>query len=197
MPTLSQPPNLRFPDPIRFTMNQFSSTAAPIESPDTLEGWLDDLQVPCGAAPEIVLNGSGGDSRSAFVMPTTTGDRIAGSRSAAEVGQPPVIGGSCVTSAELSGFDEEEEDFSDAETTTPEEGEEDEFEDFDDIDDEDFDDDFDDDFEEELEDDYEIEIEDEISAEFGLSGVVDVDDDEDLEGLDVDVDVDIDDDVVD
>lgn len=196
MPTLSQPPYLRFPDPIRFTMNQFSSSASPIESPDTLEGWLDDLQVPCGAAPEIVLGGSDDDRRSAFVLPGTTGERPTGSSSGAQVGQPPVIGGVCVTSAELSGFDDEDDDFSESETTAPEEGEEDEFEDFDDIDDEDFDDDFDDDFEEELEDDYEIEIEDEISAEFGLSGVVDSDDDEELEELDVE-DVDLDDDIVD
>lgn len=182
-------------------MNQFSSSASPIESPDTLEGWLDDLQVPCAAAPEIVFGGSDDERRLAFVLPGTPGERPSGSGAGAQEGQgqegqPPMIGGVCVTSAELSGFDDDDDDFSESETTGPEEGEDDEFEDFDDIDDEDFDDDFDDDFEEELEDDYEIEIEDEISAEFGLSGVVDGDEDEDLEDLDVE-DVDLDDDIVD
>ena len=92
----------------------------------------------------------------------------------------------------MTAFDDDEDDFGDSETPAAEEGDgEDEFEDFDDIDDDDFDDDIDDDFEEELEDDYEIEIEDEISAEFGLSGG-DSDDVEleDLEAVDPDVDLD-------
>ena len=55
---------------------------------------------------------------------------------------------------------------------------------FDDIDEDDFDDEFDDDFEEEQEDDYEIEIEDEISAEFGLSGSGDDEDGEIEDDLD-------------
>jgi hypothetical protein len=94
--------------------------------------------------------------------------------------------------AELSGF-EDDEDLGGGEEV-PDVDDEDEFDDFDDIDEDDFDDDFDDDFEEELDDDYEIEIEDEISAEFGLSGVVDVDIDEieAIDALDVDVDIDID-----
>ncbi len=98
------------------------------------------------------------------------------------------VGGVITTTAELSGF-EDDEDLGNTEGGE-EEDVEDEFDDFDDIDDEDFDDDFDDDFEEELDDDYEIEIEDEISAEFGLSGVedVDIDDLDDVDALEDDVD---------
>ncbi len=101
----------------------------------------------------------------------------------------PTIGEPGGTTAELSGFDDDDEDFGDTESV-PDDSGEDEFEDFDDIDDEDFDDDFDDDFEEELEDDYEIEIEDEISAEFGLSGPGVSDEDEELEDLDDVADID-------
>ena len=100
----------------------------------------------------------------------------------------PLIGGA--GQAELSGF-EDDDDVGGGEGLPPDD-EEDEFDDFDDIDEDDFDDDFDDDFEEELDDDYEIEIEDEISAEFGLSGVeVDIDEIEDIDALDADVDADI------
>jgi hypothetical protein len=111
----------------------------------------------------------------------------------------PEIGGKLATAAELSGFDDDDEDYGDSETPG-EDDSDDEFEDFDDIDDEDFDDDFDDDFEEELEDDYEIEIEDEISAEFGLSGgasedIDDLDAIEEVDGVD-DIDPDLDDDLV-
>lgn len=98
-----------------------------------------------------------------------------------------------VGQAELSGFEDDEE--VGGGEAAPDDSEEDEFDDFDDIDEDDFDDDFDDDFEEELDDDYEIEIEDEISAEFGLSGVeVDIDDIEAIDAIDVidDVVVDID-----
>lgn len=100
----------------------------------------------------------------------------------------PIVGGA--VQAELSGF-EEDEDLGGGEAPADEDAD-DEFDDFDDIDEDDFDDDFDDDFEEELDDDYEIEIEDEISAEFGLSGVVDVDieDIDDVEAVDDDVEID-------
>lgn len=97
----------------------------------------------------------------------------------------PRVGGAGL--AELSGFEDDEE--AGGGDAAPEDSEEDEFDDFDDIDEDDFDDDFDDDFEEELDDDYEIEIEDEISAEFGLSGV-----DADIDAIDV-IDV-IDDNIV-
>lgn len=111
----------------------------------------------------------------------------------------PDVGGTIDTTAELSGFDDDDEDYGDSETPGEDEGD-DEFEDFDDIDDEDFDDDFDDDFEEELEDDYEIEIEDEISAEFGLSGggAEDIDDLDAIDDVDAvdDIDPDLDDDLV-
>jgi hypothetical protein len=101
----------------------------------------------------------------------------------------PLVGGA--VQAELSGF-EDDDDIAGGEGLPPDD-EEDEFDDFDDIDEDDFDDDFDDDFEEELDDDYEIEIEDEISAEFGLSGVeVDIDEIEDIDAIDDDVDADID-----
>jgi hypothetical protein len=110
----------------------------------------------------------------------------------------PEVGGTIATTAELSGFDDEDEDYGETDSAGDDDGD-DEFEDFDDIDDEDFDDDFDDDFEEELEDDYEIEIEDEISAEFGLSGVSpdeieDLDAIDEVDGVD-DIDPDLDDDI--
>lgn len=100
----------------------------------------------------------------------------------------PVVGRA--GQAELSGF-EEDEDLGGGEAP-PDEDADDEFDDFDDIDEDDFDDDFDDDFEEELDDDYEIEIEDEISAEFGLSGVVDIDveDVDDVDAIDDDIEID-------
>jgi hypothetical protein len=101
----------------------------------------------------------------------------------------PLVGGA--VQAELSGF-EDDDDIAGGEGLPPDD-EEDEFDDFDDIDEDDFDDDFDDDFEEELDDDYEIEIEDEISAEFGLSGVeVDIDEIEDIDAIDDDADIELD-----
>ncbi len=98
--------------------------------------------------------------------------------------------GGKVVQAELSGFEDDEEEGIEP---VPAADEDDEFDDFDDIDDEDFDDDFDDDFEEELDDDYEIEIEDEISAEFGLSGVVidDIDEIEDIDVIELDAEIEI------
>ena len=99
---------------------------------------------------------------------------------------PILVGGA--VQAELSGF--EDEDDVGGTDPGPQEGDDDEFDDFDDIDEDDFDDDFDDDFEEELDDDYEIEIEDEISAEFGLSGVVvSIDEIEDIDAVETDVDL--------
>ncbi|MGV3484988.1 MAG: hypothetical protein ACO1RT_11275 [Planctomycetaceae bacterium] len=107
----------------------------------------------------------------------------------------PAVGGA--VQAELSGF-EDDDDLGGGDVPADDDAD-DEFDDFDDIDEDDFDDEFDDDFEEELDDDYEIEIEDEISAEFGLSGVADVDIEVDIEDIDVDslddVDIDAGDDV--